>query len=412
MKLEIDSHRLASELDALAAFSDAPAPAVTRVVFTPTDLAARAFLKNLCRDAGLEIREDAIGNTFARWPGTEPHLPAIGTGSHTDAIPHSGRYDGTVGVLGGLEALRALRRAGFQPRRSLELLIFTSEEPTRFGIGCLGSRMIAGTLAADAARRLADRDGRGLEDVRTAAGFSGPLESVCLPPHYYEAFLELHIEQGPLLEKHGIPLGIVTAIAAPAGLRVTVEGEGGHAGAVLMPYRRDAFLAAAEIALAVEAAAISTGAIDTVGTTGVCDVFPGLVNGIPSRTRLEIDVRDIDEARRDHVLHTIHAACREIAARRKVTVHSETVNADAPTECGPAALEALTTACHSAGLPFQKMVSRAYHDSSFIGRIAPVAMLFIPCRNGVSHRPDEFASTEDIARGTQILAQTLANLSQ
>ena len=229
-----------------------------------------------------------------------------------------GRYDGTVGVMGGLEAIRSLHRADYRPRRSIELLIFTSEEPTRFGIGCLGSRLLAGLFDASAGESLKDKDGKSLDEVRAAAGFSGPLSDVRLPRDYYSAFVELHIEQVPILEQHNTALGVVTAIAAPASLRISIEGEGGHAGAVLMPDRRDAFLAAAEIALAVEAAARSTGARDTVATVGVCNVFPGAINSIPSRVQMEVDVRDIDQERRDGVLREIAAQASEVAARRKV----------------------------------------------------------------------------------------------
>jgi ureidoglycolate amidohydrolase len=294
MKLSVDISRLSGELDTLAGFSDTAAPAVTRIVFSDADIRARAWLKGLYRQAGLAIREDAVGNTFARWEGSDPTLAAVGTGSHTDAIPHSGRYDGTVGVLGGLEAIRALQRAGLKPRRSIELLMFTSEEPTRFGIGCLGSRLLGGTLGAAAGETLRDSAGDSLNQVRNGAGFEGPLNEVALKPDYYSAFAELHIEQGPLLERRGVPLGIVRAIAAPASLRITVHGQGGHAGAVLMPDRHDAFLAAAEIALALEAFAKNTGAVDSVATTGICDVFPGAVNSVPSRVRLSMDIRDID----------------------------------------------------------------------------------------------------------------------
>ncbi len=199
----------------------------------------------------------------------------MATGSHIDAIPNAGMYDGTVGVLGGLEAIRALARSGYRPRRSIDLIIFTSEEPTRFGIGCLGSRLMAGVLNASADESLIDKEGKTLNEIRRGARFTGPLSEVALSPGHYSAFVELHIEQGPLLEKKQLEIGVVKAIAAPASLRIEIEGEGGHAGAVLMPDRRDAFLAAAEIALAVEAAAKSTGSRDTVGTCGVCDVFPG-----------------------------------------------------------------------------------------------------------------------------------------
>ncbi len=407
MNLAIDSARLNQELETLGAISEAPAPVVTRVIFTEADLRAREYAKGLCREAGLIVREDPVGNTFARWTGAEENLAPVGTGSHIDAIPNAGRYDGTVGVLGGLEAIRALMRSGFHPRRSIELLILTSEEPTRFGIGCLGSRLLAGLLDASTDDHLKDREGRTLAEVRAEAGCTGALSAVRLPAGFYSAFVELHIEQGPLLEQRQVPIGVVTAIAAPA-----VEGEGGHAGAVLMPDRRDAFLAAAEIALAVESITRSTGAVDTVGTVGVCDVFPGAVNSIPSQVRLEADVRDIDQTRRDSVLEKIEAAGQEIGARRRVTVRTELVNADPPAQCAPAVVSALTSACERHGLRYDRMISRAYHDSLFLSRIAPTAMLFIPCRGGVSHRPDEYASPDAIAAGTLVLAEALASLAE
>ncbi len=374
-------------------------------------LRARAFVKGLCREAGLTVREDAVGNTFARWAGANPELEPVATGSHIDAIPNAGRFDGTVGVLGGLEAIRALMRAGYKPRRSIELIVFTSEEPTRFGIGCLGSRLLSGLLDTVIADRYQDRDGVSLADARRAAGFEGPLASVRLPQGTYSAFVEMHIEQGPLLERRNVPLGVVTAIAAPASLKIVIDGEGGHAGAVLMPDRHDAFLAAAEIALAVEASARSSGSIDTVGTAGVCEVFPGAVNSVPSRVRMAIDVRDTDEARRDAVLHKIELACQEVAHRRGVQAKLEPINADPPAHSAPLVVDALVQACKTHGLPFERMISRAYHDSLFMSRIAPTAMLFIPCRGGVSHRPDEYASPEAIAHGTLVLAEALARLS-
>jgi N-carbamoyl-L-amino-acid hydrolase len=204
----------------------------------------------------------------------------------------------------------------------------------------------------------------------------------------------------------------VTAIAAPASFRLTIEGEGGHAGAVLMPQRRDAFLAAAEIALAIESAARSTGAEDTVGTTGVCQVFPGAINSIPSRVRLEVDVRDIDGTRRDRVLARIEKEIEAVSARRKVSVHKETINADPPAECATAIVETLADSATAHGVSHQRMISRAYHDSLFLSRVAPTAMLFIPCRGGVSHRPDEYSAPEAIAKGTLVLAETLARLAE
>ncbi len=251
-KLSIDS--LIAELQTLSRISEAEPPVVTRVVFGEADRRARSYVKGLCLAAGLTITEDAIGNTFARWQGTEPDLAPVATGSHIDAIPNAGLYDGCVGVLGGLEAIRVLQQLGFKPRRSIELVIFTAEEPTRFGIGCLGSRMMASVLTPAQALALRDKEGRGLEELRTDSGFTGTLESVALSPGRFHQFVELHIEQGPLLEHEGIDIGLVTHIAAPASLRITVEGEGGHAGAKLMPDRKDALVAAAELILALELA--------------------------------------------------------------------------------------------------------------------------------------------------------------
>jgi len=412
MKIEVDQHRLLSEIEALASISDAEPPAVTRIVFTPTDLKARTWLKARCEEAGLAVRLDPIGNTFARWAGSDPTLSPVGTGSHIDAIPNAGKYDGIVGVLGGLEAIRALQQSGFRPRHSIELLVFTAEEPTRFGIGCLGSRMLSGTLSAAAARQLKDSEDASLNEVRERASVRGDLEAVKLPSGYYSAFVELHIEQGPRLEGQGIPLGVVTSIAAPASLRISIEGSGGHAGGVLMPDRRDALCAASELILAIENAARNSGAIDTVATVGICEVFPGAVNSIPSRVRLSADIRDTDLERRDDVMQQIETASQAIAATRRVPIRTEVLNADAPANCAPAVVEALSESCEKHRLNFVPIVSRAYHDSLFMSRIVPTAMLFIPCRNGYSHRPDEYASPEDIARGTLVLAETLAALSQ
>jgi N-carbamoyl-L-amino-acid hydrolase len=271
--------------------------------------------------------------------------------------------------------------------------------------------MMAGVLTPEKARGMRDKEGRGLEELRAEAGFKGSLESVAVKQGRFHQFIELHIEQGPELEQERIDLGLVTHIAAPASVRITVEGEGGHAGARLMPGRKDALTAAAELILSLEAAAKSTGAIDTVATTGICEVFPGAVNSIPSRVRLETDIRDIDAARRDRVMDALNAALTEVKDRRGVQISTELVNADPPATCDEAILSALEESAQAAGKTFKRMVSRAYHDSLFMARIAPVAMLFIPCRGGVSHRPDEYASPQWIGAGVDVLARTLARLA-
>ncbi|MCA9237517.1 MAG: M20 family metallo-hydrolase [Planctomycetales bacterium] len=412
LPLSIDAPRVVAELESLAAFSVVASPAVTRVVFSDEDLAARQYLTDLFVAAGLAVRSDAVGNLFARWEGREPALPAIGTGSHCDAIPHSGRFDGTVGVLGGLEAIRALQATDVQPRRSIELLMFTSEEPTRFGMGCLGSRLLSGTLAPADADALVDEHHDTLATVRTRAGFTGDLAAVRLPSDHYHKFVELHIEQGPLLERDGIDLGAVTAIAAPAALRVKYAGPGGHAGAVLMADRRDPLLPAARLALEVDAAARGSGAADTVATVGVLDVHPRAVNSIPRQVMLEIDVRDIDGSRRDATLQRIQAAAVRFGDGGGCPAQVELLNSDPPATCDPAIVAAIEQSAHDAGRSCQQMISRAYHDSLFMSLVCPTAMIFIPCRDGISHRPEEFASESALAGGVEALARTLWRLAE
>ncbi|QDT72711.1 M20 family metallo-hydrolase [Lacipirellula limnantheis] len=412
MELKVDVNRCSAELDRLAQFSDVPAPAVQRVVFTPTDLAARGYLIELFEAAGLRVRVDPIGNILARWEGADPSLPALATGSHTDAIPYSGKYDGTVGVLGGLEAIRTLQQAGVKPRRSIELIMFTSEEPTRFAYGCLGSRLLSGQLAPDAAATLTDADGQRLDAVRQNAGFKGLLADVKLQPGHYAAFVELHIEQGPLLERAGLAIGAVTAIAAPAALRVRYTGPGGHAGGVMMADRRDPLIAGSRLALEVDAAARDSGSPDTVGTVGVLDVHPRAVNSIPRDVQLEIDVRDIDGPRRDRVLERIKRQAQTFGDELGVPTTIEMINADPPATSDPTIVAAIEKSCADAKLTHQRMVSRAYHDSLFMSLVCPIAMIFIPCRDGMSHRPEEYSSPEAIRAGIEVLARTLYQLAE
>jgi len=383
----VDELHLQRQIDELAAISEAPPPVVTRILFSEADLQGRAFVKKIATELGLSWRQDAIGNMFARWQVSDSKLPAVATGSHIDAIPNAGRYDGVVGVLGALEAMRALKESGFQPKRSIELIIFTAEEPTRFGIGCLGSRMLGGALSARQAEQLRDQEGNSLAHWRSKGGLQQQdLASVPLKKGHYAAFIELHIEQGPLLEKENIPIGVVEKIAAPSSLRVEVRGIGGHAGAVLMPDRHDALLAGAEIALAVEHAALTSGSPDTVATTGVFRIEPGAVNSVPCRARLEIDLRDTQLSTRDGALKKIEDSVREICAHRDVGFRIEHVNVDAPAICDPQLIDLVSRACAELGLPMKKMISRAYHDSLFMAQICPTTMIFIPCRGGVSHR--------------------------
>jgi ureidoglycolate amidohydrolase len=406
--LQVNIARLQKEIDELALITEAEPPVVTRVLFSEADLRGRAFVKNLCREAGLILCEDAVGNIFARCEGSEKSLSAVATGSHIDAIPNAGKFDGVVGVLGAIEAIRALKKSGFQPKRSIELIVFASEEPTRFGIGCLGSRLLGGVLSPKRAAGLKDRDGKNLEFWRKAGGCKGNLDSVKLPKKFYSAFVELHIEQGPVLEKENISIGIVEKIAAPSTLRIQLTGVGGHAGATLMPGRRDAALAGAEIALAVEKIVKASGSLNTVGTTGIFRIEPGAVNSVPCRAHLEIDLRDTQIATRDAALKQIEKAARAICQHRGIKLKMERLNVDPPAICDATLVKTISEICRAQKISFKKMTSRAYHDSLFMAQICPTTMIFIPCRKGYSHRPDEFSSPEQIEKGVRVLAETLA----
>jgi N-carbamoyl-L-amino-acid hydrolase len=412
MKIPIDSARLEKEIDELSLISEQPAPVVTRILFSEADLRGRDYVKNLFRQAGLSVREDAVGNIFARWQGLDNTAPAVATGSHIDAIPNAGKFDGVVGVLGAIEAIRSLQKARFVPRTSIECIIFTAEEPTRFGLGCLGSRLLAGTLSSERIAALRDKEGHDLEHWRKQARLSGgDPAAVRIAQDTYAGFVELHIEQGPVLEQRNLAIGIVEKIAAPASLRLQLTGVGGHAGGVLMPGRRDALLAGAEIALAVEQAALTSGSPDTVATTGVFRIEPGAVNSVPCHATLEIDLRDTQLASRDAALIKIETAAAEICRHRAIGLQLERVNVDAPAICDAALVQLVADICVELKTPFTKMISRAYHDSLFMARICPTTMIFIPCRGGVSHRPDEYSSPGQICDGVAVLAETLRRLA-
>lgn len=373
-------------------------------------------MKQLMTEAGLSVHEDTMGSIFGTLAGPNPSAPAVGTGSHCDAIPLAGAYDGTLGVIGGIAALGALHAAGFQPAVPLQVIMFTSEEPTRFGLSCVSSRAMAGALEASTLAALRDANGTSFLAAAKSAGYGAAHEAAALrgarlTRDDLQAFVELHIEQGPELEAEGLQIGIVTAIAAPAALRVGFHGDGGHAGAHLMPRRNDAALAAAELALHIESAALGTGAIDTVATAGRWEVLPNAVNSVPRDALLEIDVRDIDAARRDAVVESIKSEAAAIAGRRRVRFEIEMLSQDPPATSAPEVLTQVAAAVQQLGYSHKRMVSRAYHDSLFMAQIAPTGMVFIPCAGGRSHRPDEYASPEDIERGVKVLAATMAGLA-
>ncbi|MEM9623114.1 MAG: M20 family metallo-hydrolase [Pseudomonadota bacterium] len=407
--VEVDAQALQGELDTLANFSDSPAPSVTRIVFTPTDMAARDYVKQLMREAGLTVREDAAGNIFARWQGSVDR--AVATGSHCDAIPHAGKYDGTVGVLGAIAAIRALRNSGFTPQKSIDVIMFTSEEPTRFGIGCSGSRLMGGAIDPQTLEALSDAEGVTFAEARHAAGYTGELQTVELGTDTYDHFVELHIEQGPVLEHEQTNIGIVSAIAAPASLTIEFNGRGGHAGAVLMRDRQDALVPAAILVETAERLALDSASDDSVATVGMLDVHPSAVNSIPRKARLSLDIRDTQLEIRDSIVNHLVEKAQELAAARGLQCEIQHINSDPPVQADAQIMQAIHRAAESEGLSQLTLVSRAYHDALFIARKVPTGMIFVPSRDGISHRPDEYTSSAEIGAGVAVLARTLADLA-
>ncbi|MGE4548751.1 MAG: M20 family metallo-hydrolase, partial [Intestinibacillus sp.] len=334
------------------------------------------------------------------------------TGSHIDTVPNAGMFDGMAGVVAGMEAVRLLQERGATLRRSLTVVVYMSEEPTRFGLSCLGSRILAGDLTAERTASLRDAEGNSLYEMLDRLGFvPNHFKNVVKKPGEVYAFIELHIEQGNRLEKLRKPIGLVTAICAPTNLTVTVTGEQSHAGGTSMEDRRDAMMASAEISLLLEHLAQEASRLGsyTTGTVGLLQNIPGAVNVIPGKTIFSIDIRGVDFAVKDRMLAELRGGISEIARRRGITADLALENHDRPMICDSHVLDILRDACGET--PYAEVISGAYHDSLFVSRFVPTAMLFVPSRGGISHSPEEWTDFVDIARGADILADALERLA-
>jgi hydantoinase/carbamoylase family amidase len=382
-----------------------------REVYTPEYDRAVAYVSELMRDAGLEVRLDAAGNLYGGWPGAEPGEPRVLTGSHFDTTLNAGRYDGVVGVLGAIEAIRELRARGYRPRRTVEVIGFAGEEP-RFGAGCIGSRAMTATITRPDLDLMQDRDGVSIAEAMLTRGLDPErLDEARIDPATIHAFVELHIEQGSVLESTGNEIGIVTDIAAPHDLRVSLEGSPMHAGATPMRLRRDALVGGAEAALELEHLALASASGTTVGTVGVMRVSPSAVNVIPGRVEMDIDVRDSDLAARESVIKALIAKLTELAARRQLSLSIETLTRDEPAACSPIVTGAVAAACEELEVKAIEMISGAYHDAMVLGSLVPIGMIFVPSAGGLSHHPDEYTAPDQIDRGVAVLAATLARLA-
>jgi len=382
-----------------------------RLVFSDADWAACDFFADLMRDAGLAVRTDAWGNLIGRLDGTEPGAPSVATGSHLDTVPEGGNYDGGVGSVAGLGALMRLKARG-PFRHPLELIVFRGEESSRFGIHTMGSKAMSGIASPEAWRDVTDQSGAPLAQVLAARGLDlARLAEAVRRPGELKAFVEVHIEQCFVLEQAGIPIGVVEAIAAPIRLKITVEGVASHSGATPMGKRRDALVTAAHLVLAVEDEARKRAERRIVGTVGILKVSPGALNVVPGRAELWVDIRGIDEASLAETAAAVRVSADAVAAREGTLVTVDTLASDTPVPMDPAVIAAIETACRRLNVPYQRMPSGAGHDAMNMARITPAGMIFIPCRGGISHNPDEYAAPADIVRGMDVLTETLASLA-
>lgn len=385
------------------------APGVTRLAYTPLERRAHQLFADRMRTLGLTVWADAAGNTIAEMAGTEPGLPAIGTGSHLDSVPHGGRYDGIAGVVAAMEIARLKTEKKIEHRHPLRFIAFANEEGARFGQACIGSRIVAGLTTRTDLDRLTDANGVTVAEAMSTVGIDPALISEAQwVPDQWAAFLELHIEQGSVLTSLDLPIGVVDLISGSTRLQVTLHGRAAHTGGTPMHLRADALAAAAEIVLQAEALATDTRHRGTRITVGKLDVEPGSITTIPGKCTLAVDIRDVDSDRQRESAVELIAAAQAIGKSRDVTIEVELL-ADASPAVLPAWVrDEIIGAAVGLGLGYRVMPSGASHDSQMIGHVCPVGMVFVPSQNhGVSHAPDEYTTAPDLALGIEVLASAL-----
>jgi allantoate deiminase len=407
--MEINADRLWDRLSELAKVGRNKGGGVTRLSFTKEERAAKDLLVSCMREADLEVREDTAGNLIGRREGNDPEAPVVLTGSHVDSVPNGGDFDGPLGVLAAVEALQAMEERSIETERPIEVVAFTDEEGARFGFGMIGSRATAGTLTPEDLDR-EDEGGVSIADAMRNSGLDPErLGEAARPEGSVHAYVELHIEQGRILENANLPVGLVTGIAGPVWIRFTLEGEAGHAGTTPMRLRRDALAAAAAIVGTIETEAARTGT--TVGTVGQLDLSPGGINIIPGRVSFSLDLRDIDQRVRDGVEARISNEAGRLCNERSIALETETLQRLPPVPCAELVRGAAREACEALGYEPFELASGAGHDGMQLADLCPVGMIFVCSKNGLSHNPDEYSSKEDCAAGAEVLYRTLLRLA-
>ena len=380
---------------------------LTRLYLTPAHQAAIHMVRGWMEDAGMTTEVDAAANLVGRYPGRSPDAPALLLGSHIDTVRDAGHYDGNLGVVAAIEAVAALHEAGERLPFAVEVIAFGDEEGVRFPSKLTGSRAVAGTFEPQSLD-ITDQQGMPLEAALRAFGCDpAAIPGIGRRKDQVLGYVEMHIEQGPVLEERKLPVGIVSAIAGASRFRIEVVGEAGHAGTVPMDLRHDALTAAAEMILAVERRAHGAAEPGLVATVGAVQAFPGAPNVIPGRVSFALDIRAPSDADRQRAIDELVAAFATLADRRHVRVKVEKFYDEPAVTCDPALVEQLAAAVQRAGIAPHRLPSGAGHDGLAIAALCPITMLFVRCKGGISHNPAESITVKDADVATGILLDFL-----
>jgi N-carbamoyl-L-amino-acid hydrolase len=385
---------------------------ITRLAYSDADNAASNYIIEQMKKAGMTVNIDKMGNIIGRLAGTDDNAPIVACGSHLDTVPQGGEYDGVVGVVAGLAAMINLKNKG-SLTHPLELIIFRAEESSRFGAGTLGSKIMAEKVSLDSLSKAKDQQGISFADALALWGYSfQELDKVVRKPDEFKAFVEVHIEQGRVLEEEKLTVGVVEAIAAPTRLKVKVRGFADHSGATPMHQRKDALTAASEMILAVEKIATENSSKGMVGTVGVLTLEPGAMNVVPGLVTFWVDIRGVDYEVITNTWQDFKDEAVEIAKARGVEIEIDVLGSERPVVLADEVISVIENECKKLGLSYRKMNSGAGHDAMNMAAIANTGMIFIPCRKGISHNPEEYASIEDICTSIDVLTETMYQLAK
>lgn len=408
--LHINSQRLLEHINELAEIGKIGTTGVRRLAHSKDDLKALALVEQWMKDANLYTRIDEVGNLIGRLEGEDPSQPILMLGSHIDSQPYGGRYDGTIGVLGAIELVQTLIEEGHTFKRTIEIVSFSDEEGSRFNKGIFGSRGLVGELENNELERK-DEDGISRREALKSMGLDPEkVHDAAYDSDRLFAFLEMHIEQGPVLENEDAAVGIVTGISGPLWLTVTYKGFAGHAGSVPMHLRQDAFLGASEATKALHTIVQKRQPASTVGTVGQVKVFPNSRNIIPEEVSFTIDLRDIDLERRNECERELRIALEKIASNHNLELDIQEDTNSEPRYCANWIQNIMTNQAEHLKIKTTKLMSGPFHDAMPLSKVCDYGMIFVRCKDGISHNPLEYSSEQDIIEGTNFYYHTVKNI--